>query len=892
MRNRKRIYLLVGGAILLIATGIIFFKWWGRSVAAWRFVPSGALAVLASEHLQDSSFHATDAKIDLRTLPIAEHAVKALDVMNWFSHDPRLVKSFLVKKNITYSFHKRSGEELGIIMYIPVSGTEESEWLINPRRSDVRVLHHAFQGQEINDINNTSSQALFSYFVKDNFLIISKHGDLVEEVVRELKLGLKKLILHSKFGSTVDEQYLLNLYIDKNTLNTLVFRSDGTSVNRNEFVGLFPDYQDYHLRDSENSAVTLESEGCDPGENYISDWLEGSSALPFKSQSYISQQTSYLFRTCGKNVGTFREKFLKWHEEYKHDAWNKVNYYLQQESANLLRNFGSEIIFCQFESNSSVTNGKLILAQYDNYAKVRPLLERLARLSTPESNMATDQFQGYDVFSVAIPDLPAGIFGSVYKGFSKSYICYVAPYLVFCNDIQVLRNYLNDFENQLTWKQAPEQDSLLTHTDAQLSLVINVRKSRTASEAGAFNQDFISKVENVVFECKLEDKKAFPRMILLPKKRKTSPKVLNRTFLSSNVEWPVLYDSVMATLQNPMDGSSELLLTDVNHSLLKIEDGKNRRARTVTKLDGGITTMPYNIDFLNIGRPQRILATRSAVYAIDEDEAGIVTSFRGKIPGSEPVRAMYRVDGGNEGGNRFVIRTGGEELYVWNNAYQNPRKINRFTRLEGVLDPIVALNQLGKKLFVITQQNGKLIVLKEDGTYLQGFPIDFLTRLDGAFTWTQNMSTSQTELTGISARGELISVDLSGKITRRQQLMRPESSSRFRTLFDCNSLDWLLIRQEDSRIAILNKDGKELFEIVNVKSGSEIKYHFFGTDNRFISVTSGGYTTIFDLTGRLIGDKPIPSDKPVRLAYQASFYKLLVVGYSDDKVQTWSIKIR
>ncbi len=221
-----------------------------------------------------------------------------------------------------------------------------------------------------------------------------------------------------------------------------------------------------------------------------------------------------------------------------------------------------------------------------------------------------------------------------------------------------------------------------------------------------------------------------------------------------------------------------------------------------------------------------------------------------------------------------------------------PSKINRSIYFKNIQIPMVSLNQLGSRSLIITQKNGMVYLVKEDGVVRPGFPVDLLTRVESAFTWTQNTLTGQPELVGVTVYGELIRVDLSGKIIERKQLYRPESSSQFKTLFDDNSLDWLLVRASDTRVAILNKAGQELFEIGNISPNSTIQYHYFGVDNRFISIGSGGYTSVFDMSGNRLGDKPIRSDRPVRLAYQASYYKIFVFGHLGEKYQTWTIKIR
>jgi len=280
------------------------------------------------------------------------------------------------------------------------------------------------------------------------------------------------------------------------------------------------------------------------------------------------------------------------------------------------------------------------------------------------------------------------------------------------------------------------------------------------------------------------------------------------------------------------------------------------------------------------------------LYAIDEDDNGVVTPIRVGIPSGQEIAKIIRIEGSSEGSSRFVVMDSLENLFLWDSPGKAPRAISRFKNFTGLELPVVSLNQLGSRSLILTQDNGLIFLVKEDGTVRPGFPVDMLTRISGAFAWSQNAQTAQTELVGVSTLGELLRTDLAGKVLERRQLYRPESSSRFSTLFDDNSLDWLLLRASDTRAAILNQEGEELFEIENIAPNSVLQYHYFGVDNRFISISSGGYTSIFDLTGRRLGDKSIPSELPVKVSYQPAYYKIFIFARQAGKYQTWTIKIR
>lgn len=894
--SKKRIITILL-AIILVPAGYFLYKSFRGSSAAWKYIPSNAVVVITSEHLQDSVYEATDANLDLKRLPLLDIASDNLSLLNLLSPDQKKLNTFLKGKHISYSYHPRTNTEWGVIMYIPVEGEKDSKWLENPHHDNIRVMHHTFQDNRITDINDKHSRPLFSYVIKDNFLILSYYGDLIEDVVRTSSLHIPSSNLKSTFSKIDDSNYGTSLYL-KNEAWKSIIPTNNQSRNFAEFAKAFPNFQDFHIENTgTENKLQMISAGTDSPDYYITNWLKNSTGFPFKGHKHISQQTSYFYRFGVKDKVDFQKQFLKWHKKLKSEAWEKLVYHIGNESNLLLDNLGSELILCQLEENNSISDGKIILAEFSNYDKLRPVLKKLARLSTPESNVSTDQFQGYDIYSVAIPELPAGIYGPMFSGFPRTYITYVAPYLVMSNNSQVLQNYIVDYENQLTWKQSAEYDSVLTSSksDAQLSLVVNLRKAQSRGEGSDTKSysDLTSKIESVILQCRYDGGDAHPEITLNPKKRQTANKVLNRTFLNIDIEWPVLYDSSLTALQNPIDGSSEVLLTDKDNNLLRVNNLKTGKTETITKLNGPIVTSAYKVDFLNIGRQQRIFATSSAVYAIDEDDSThVITSFSKALPSAARITALNMIDGGEDGSNRFIVTDANGELYIWESVTKAIRKLNRSTHFDNIQGPIIALNQIGNRNYIITQKNGKIYLLKTTGAVKDGFPADILARTESPFTWTQNPATGQSELVGISVYGALTRISMDGKITSQTQLLRPEPSCQFKTLFDRNSLDWILVRTSTNKAAFLTKEGKELFEIKNLLPNSNIQYHFFGVDNRFITIRSGNYTTIFDMTGKRLGDKPIPSEMKVQLTYLPSYYKLLIFSRSEKKVQVWSIKLR
>ncbi|NIJ52068.1 DUF3352 domain-containing protein [Dyadobacter arcticus] len=891
--SKKNIFIILL-VILVGSAGYFLFRWSRGSTAAWKFIPSNAIVVITSEHLQDSAYLATDANLDIKRLPLLDIASDNLTLLNLLTTDQKRLSKFLTGKSLSYSYHPRTSTEWGVLMYIPIN-EEESKWLASPQNANIRALHHNFQNHRITDIIDNNSRPLFSYLVKDNFLILSYYGDLIEDAVRASSLNIELFKLRSQFANIDDADFGTSIYMRIDAWKSVVSAESASGVF-GQFARNFPAYQDFHIDNAKQKGnLILKSSGTDAPDFYLANILKAIPGVPFAGHKHISQQTSFLYRSAVVDKAAFQKEFSAWHKKYKSAAWDKLKYYIGNESNLLIDNLGSELILCQLEENNSISDGKILLAEFSNYDKLRPVLQKLARLSNQETNASVDQYQGYDIYSVPIAELPSGLYGPVFSGFPRSYLTYIAPYLVISNNSQVLQNYIVDYENQITWKQSPEYDSVLTNvnSEAQLSMIVNLRKAQSRSNEGIMKYvDLVSKMESITFQCRYEGNDAFPEITLHPKKRQTASKVLNRTFLNIDIEWPDIYDSELAALQNPIDGSSEILLTDEEHNLLRTNNLREGKTEVIARLDGPISTAAYKVDFLNIGRQQRIFATKRTVYALDEDDSTTVTTFKGTLPSSEEISALYTIDGGDDGSNRFIIKNTAEELFLWESATKPVRRLSHSARYENIQSPVVALNQIGNRGFIVTQKNGKIYVLKENGTVRPGFPVDILTRAESAFTWAQDPMTGQPEIVGASVSGELVRINLDGKVTSRKQLLRPEPGSQFRVLFDRNSLDWILIRSVNSKIAIITKDGKDLFEIKDILPNAAIQYHFFGVDNRFISINSGNYTTLFDMTGKRLGDKAIPSEMPVQLTYQPGYSKLLIFSRSEKKIQVWSVKLR
>ncbi len=152
-----------------------------------------------------------------------------------------------------------------------------------------------------------------------------------------------------------------------------------------------------------------------------------------------------------------------------------------------------------------------------------------------------------------------------------------------------------------------------------------------------------------------------------------------------------------------------------------------------------------------------------------------------------------------------------------------------------------------------------------------------------------NRQTIQT----ITEEGQLLTLTSNGLIAKRTQLYRPVRNGSFRLFPDEDQTNWLLLRTTDTEVAVLDQQGKQQFDLRALQPGrNNVRYHRLGAGVDLISVKSGNFTTLYDLNGRIVGDRSIPSDFPVALQFDERTNELYILSGVQKTVQLFSIRLR
>ncbi len=153
-----------------------------------------------------------------------------------------------------------------------------------------------------------------------------------------------------------------------------------------------------------------------------------------------------------------------------------------------------------------------------------------------------------------------------------------------------------------------------------------------------------------------------------------------------------------------------------------------------------------------------------------------------------------------------------------------------------------------------------------------GFPIDLKTRIRAGLYIDVGNDFNKTKLITVSEEGEVIEVNLKGKIVKREQLYKPASESRFWLVNDVLRKTFVIVRQEYSKISILDRSGEIIMEKSIVSSGNLfVQYYNFSTENQITAITDKDqeFAYIYNKNGEQISFVPQESSFPVGLLFSS-----------------------
>lgn len=909
--TQKRLWIVIGLFAVALAGYWGYQRLRAPARSPWELMPSDALVVLESTALQDTlPADKLLSEMSLQTTPLFREALQSLNQLIWSPLDTASALRLVRQKPVWYSLHPTSRHRLDFIFYLPLRNSTERaqvDRLLTPDAARFRVLRHPYQNERIYELLTVGNESLGSFVLLDDYLIGSPSTLLIEAVIRRMRQPFTETPLQRADVQLLRPGTIGGLYVRSTVLSAL-FPAAGEATQdwQSQYIRSFlpveiktvfrPSVDRQHLIGTSTDDISTQTG--------IAALFEEQTPIRIGCGHLIPSQTATLFHiglSDGTRFGNALTPFINSENDIVlRDGRRRLRPLLRNDEVSVYRYLGNELVLCRLDA-PTVNRRLVMLVKATNPEKLFDRLQLASILTTRSGQVGrARRFLRYSVTRLDGAELPAYLFGGLFRGFTRSWVAQSGSYLIIANGEDVMEEYLQTLEDKAVWSENRRMQVLMSQTMRPANFSVYTRFSRAGAAMAsqwppswqrllAHDESALENIDNLIFQSSYGRERIYSTLVLGRANRRASDAVVNRVFLQKRIELNAPPLSAPMPLGDFMGGTGHVWVVDNARQLVQLSpEGEKKIAGAI---DGPIRSRLVAVNFLNNERFQFAFTTDRTLYIADPDPASGKIGLRSvRLPeGLRPEQILApRERQGQPTALLLAHRDG--SVYGYDRAGQ------RFVRQYAVsapgegLIPFQTLLRNQSLTVASLQQEGRLNLWYENGTRATGFPVDLKTNFIGpAFLSAGSPAT----LTTISQQGELIRVGEDGQVLERTQQYRPIRRGSFRLLPDETGSDFVLLRSTDTEVAVLDKTGNRLFEVRGLLPGrTTVRYHVLESDLKLISVKSGDFTTLYQLNGRPVGDRPIPGPQPVELQFSPGRNKLFVYGSTEKTVQIWSIKLQ
>jgi hypothetical protein len=750
----------------------------------------------------------------------------------------------------------------------------------------LKITQREFQTVPINEINyqgRTFSSALIEDIWVGSFSPI-----LVEDVIRTFKSEQK-----NSFKDIISSVYQLprikndggNLYVHLHNLSQWfsIFTKESSNF-------LIDHFGHSSLLDAKVSDNKLELNGfsyhpMNEKEFFLSAFQE-QNPVEFKLKNVISNRTLIVNDFGISNGEKFFSRLSQISKNPYKDSLAAILASAKADPQTLYKGFSGEISVCFLESRKESLTKVLLLNDEKTSGGWFNLFKSISEAATTDS-LFIDKYSGYEIFEMPIHGLPEKLFFPLVNGFGNSYYTMIGKTLCVGENIEELKKFLDDVDQENTWGKSVSQNRFLESTllESSVSIFINTRRIRHL-----LGLNLQPKWQNFLEE----NKDAFNQLGM----GAIQFSHLNETYYT-NIAWsfknttesekPKPADRYITNFtsgiarfsiaQSHVDNSREALVQDSAKNLSLVSD--EGKILWQLALPDFIQGEIQQVDFFNNGKLQFLFSTPGSLHVVDR-LGNYVKPYPVAI-GEKDIDHLSIIDYDHSKKYRFLISSKDGRLWMYDKEGKNlegwqPRAVD-----EQLITSVNHHRILGKDYLIAIRKDGFVFLMNRRGELVKNFPLDLGSRLEGDYFLEVGKKTSDTYFSVVSADGVLFKFNLQGKVEGRDVLVKNSPEARFSLVSEKKFKSYVVLRREPKLFTVFDESTNEIIKSDYIGNNPvDVNFYSFGNGKDFIVVTdlSQDLSFVYDRKGKLI--TPIPIDGHWLKIYPTEGDKLKVY-YADER---------
>ena len=589
--------------------------------------------------------------------------------------------------------------------------------------------------------------------------------------------------------------------------------------------------------------------------------------VPFSLRSIISNRalmvSSYGFTDAAK----FFSRLDQSAQKPVRDSLAIVLNDAKVDGDNLFKNFSGELAICWLEGSRETLMPVLIIQDSEGAEKWSDLFRKVAETKVTDS-LFVDNFSSYEILGLPSYRFPEKLFSPLVSGFENSYYAQVGNSICMAEDIEELKRFLKDIDQENTWGKSVAQNKFFESTllEANISLFINTPRVWSLLESSLQpkwkvflneNREVIGSLGMGSIQFSHLNDNFYTNVSWALHEKDKVPEATPRA------QFMTIFDagiSSMAVVDSHVDRSKEILIQESAKNLTLLSaDGK---INWKLPLEDHIQGQVHQIDFLSNGKLQYFFCTPGMIHIVDR-LGNYVKPYPVAIE-EKNIEHVTVVDYDHSRNYRFLIASRDGNLWIYDKSGQNlegwqPR------RVEGrLLNPPRHHRLLGRDYMLAIRTDGKVYLMNRRGELMPNFPLDLDARLAGDYYINRGRSAAETTITVVSNDGWRINFNLQGKILSREVLVKTSLNAKFSLCAEREDKSYLIVRQESAHFTVFDDKLNEIIRsdyIGNDKA--TVDFMSFGNGRNYIAIVDQsqelGY--LYDKSGKLITPIPVESSQ-------------------------------
>lgn len=904
----KRLYWFLGIVFIIALACWGYYRWSTNERSVWAYIPDNYLLTVESTELQNPAEPSRSYQIKLTDLPILEEAQDALQVLRQSVPDTSLLQSFLKGKTITYSLHAETNSLINYLIYIPYQPRDQSflSYLNGLNSNEVRGLKHQTAKQSITDVTIAATRRRFSFMQYDNYLILSPSSLLVENVA----MKISKLLDVPDNAPPSPAEYATaktKFWLNWSNLSFLAGRMMGQQSAAGSLLALLPTNTAYKASVNKvRKDLLVETTTASKQAHPYWQTFDSQQASALISQRFIPNTAAAFYQFSLSDPIGWANRFLRYQRKHESSRatiksdW-RSKYAISPDS--VYYHINSELVLCRMESDELNEGGNVLLMKLNQPRSFLNWMQYESGSVRQEEKVRKfeEMIAGHVIRQILLPELPSIWFGSIFQGFPKTYYTVIDGYAVFASNMQVMRNYINDYKRGNVWMNSAQGQEVLRNMKPRpFSMVFNAGKSWFSILKNLQNEwkgpitnleEPIKRLNFLTWQVNILPGKVDHQLIWTKGRVTADPNLLRKVFLQKLIPNPLgrPLEREPYLYRNAITGTTDLILNTKDHYLIPVAVGATPTVKF--RLSGPLVAPVQLMDYFGRGRDQMVLFTEHHLYILNPTAKGY------QLYASKPFSKLldYQLtlfDQTPERKKQFSALDSDGHLYTITKSNLSLVSSGLRSDIRHANLPVSIAYTQGDSYAVLLQPNGSLALSNAKGGSLPHFPVQLNQAFDGpAFVETTDRD-ADFSLQLVSATGEVLKINQEGKVVNRRQLIKPSRETRFRMLLEESGRDWIIVQQTNQNVTLYDKQANSLFNIFPITPQSQLRYYDFGAETKIISVTDSRGTMLYNLQGEAMIQAPIPSLYQVTIEFAESYQKLFIYATSEKGVQILTSKIR